>query len=95
MYYFIIPNSKFKATTTIVPCYKREDGRWVYKRSVDNVMEDVTVSKKAQIFSIPDSLDELSLLQNAHQTSIAGVISYTINDSAFEIVEAVWGLDLQ
>ena len=95
MYYFIIPNSKFKATTTIVPCHKREDGRWVYKRSVDNVMEDVTVSKKAQIFSIPDSLDELSLLQNAHQIGIAGVIAYTIDDSAFEIVKAVCGLDLQ
>ena len=95
MYYFIIPNPKSKATTTIVPCYKREDGQWVYKRSVDNALEDVIVSKKAQIFSIPDSLDELSLLQNAHQTSIAGVIGYLINDSAFEIVKAVCGLDLQ
>ena len=95
MYYFIIPNPKSKATTTIVPCYKKVNGQWAYKRSVDNVLGDVPVSKKAQIFSIPDPLDELSLLQNARQIGIAGVIAYLINDSAFEMVEAVWGLDLQ
>ena len=97
-HYFIIPNPKStpnKATTVIVPCYKREDGQWTYKKSVNNVLEDVEVSKKAQIFLIPDSLDELMLLQNATQIGIAGVIAYLINDSAFETVQAVWGLDLQ
>ena len=87
MYYFIIPNPKPKATTTIVPCYKREDGQWVYKQSVNNVLEDAIVSEKAQIFSVPDSLDELTLLQNAIQTSIAGVVVYAIDNSAFEMVE--------
>ena len=94
-HYFIIPNPK-KATTTIVPCYKREDGQWTYKRSVYNLLVDEIVSEKAQIFSVPDSLDELTLLQSAVQTGIAGVIAYLIDDSAFEMmVKAVWAIDLQ
>ena len=88
-YYFIIPNPKPKATTTIVPCYKREDGQWVYKKSVNNALIDVPVSEKAQLFSIPDSLDELSLLQNALQTNIAGVVVYVINNSTFEMADGL------
>jgi hypothetical protein len=88
MYYFIIPNPS-KATTAIIPCYQKENKQWAYKRSFDNVLEDVTVSEKAQIFSVPDSLDELTLLQNAMQIGIAGVVAYLINNSDFEMVETV------
>ena len=88
MYYFIIPNLS-KATTAIVPCYPKDNKQWAYKRSFHNVLEDVTVSKKAQIFSVPDSLDELTLLQNAVQISIAGVIAYLIDDNDLGLVETV------
>jgi hypothetical protein len=88
MYYFIIPNLS-KTNTAIVPCYQKENKQWAYKRSVNNVLEDVTVSRKAQIFSVPDSLDELTLLQNAMQIGIAGVKAYLINDSDFGLVETV------
>jgi hypothetical protein len=60
------------------------------------LLVDEIVSEKAQIFSVPDSLDELTLLQSAVQTGIAGVIAYLIDDSAFEMmVKAVWAIDLQ
>jgi hypothetical protein len=88
MYYFIIPNLS-QVTTKIVPCYKREDGQWVYKGSVNNLPVDAIVSEKAQIFSVPDSLDELTLLQNATQIGIAGVVAYLINNSAFETVDVL------
>jgi hypothetical protein len=88
MYYFTIPNLS-KATTAIVPCYQKENKQWAYNRSVDNKQEDAIVSEKAQIFSVPDSLDELTLLQNAMQIGIAGVVAYLINNSDLEMVETV------
>lgn len=88
MYYFIIPSPESKTTIAIVPCYKKEDGQWVYKKSVNNALVDVPVSEKAQLLSIPD-LDELSLLKNATQIGIAGVIAYSINGNVFETVGVI------
>jgi hypothetical protein len=60
---------------------------WIYKRFVANKEQDVVVPDKAQIFEIPDPLDQLTFLVESIQIGLNGAIAYYVDKKVLEAIK--------
>jgi len=90
MHYFIIPSVGTNSLAKAVLCYKKlETGNWTYKQSAVGLAQNVLVPDKAQIFEIPDPLDQLIFLAESTEMGLLGTVIRLLDNRVFEVIKTV------